>query len=554
MPTVPIYDNLQVGQTQLPGNRFSMGAPDTTGIQQQARMGEAIQGAGSMIGKIMIAEQEKADKVRIDAAATEAYKAATDIMVQGQQRLGEDALLPDADGLGLADGGLKAFQLTTDKIRGGLGNDRQRAMFDQALGGMQRSIYGKLTEHQAKQQQVFTVATAESQGAAADERGALYYNDPAEVERAKAIKMDAVRTKLAASGIHDENSPIYKQGMLEGSSQFHGGVIDGMVANDQFAAANEYYKANSTEMTDKTRVAALKLIEGAGIKDESLRLSMTLTGSEKEQKRVLGEMFKEGKITAGVHDATVARVEHDFAQLEHDRNENNKAAMGAVQDWIINNPGKPITDLPNNLYAWAKSEGHLAALDGFATRSGRPVNQATALAIRGGMMETAIRDPEAFIKEYRDTGFANRMDLGAEGIKEMQNIAIAMLTNSGKYKFSLNSKYVQNAIPKGLLKPANKDKKDAFVALMFQAGDEWRKANPGKEPTQADIAQMAAQANGDFIRIGESFWQSKNVKAVDAVAGGEVNAVPERFYNEMRARGASEEEILAAWRLRQGEF
>jgi hypothetical protein len=262
-------------------------------------------------------------------------------------------------------------------------------------------------------------------------------------------------------------------------------------------------------------------------------------------------MFKDGKISAEVRDATVQRAEHNYTQRKALQDEGNKAAMGSFQEWIIKNPGKPIVDAPANLYNWAKGQGQLAGLDGFAKREGGPGERRKELETRGILMDLAVNDPTQFVKEFKESGFVTRLDLGTNGIKEMQNMALSIVQNNGKFKTAFDTKVLQDAIPAALLKSSSKDKRDAFVAIMSEETNKWIAENPGKAPDSAAYQRVISSANREWVSIG-SMWNDQ-IPAYEARTIKEGKVVPKDFYDSMKKLGAKEDEIVKAWLIKKGQ-
>ena len=362
----------------------------------------------------------------------------------------------------------------------------------------------------------------------------------------------------------------------------HKQVLQHLVETDP-RRASAYLDKFGGEIDERTKDGIKKELRHSTVKSESLNLSYDLAkvGGLSEQTKAADDLFKAGKIDAETRDATVQRLEHNYTRNKSMQEEGNKAMRGQLQEWVIQNPGKLITDAPTKLYGWAKGNGELATFDSFAQREGRPAERQKELKVRGELLNMAMTDPDAFIAEFKRTQFGDRMDLGINGIKEMQNVAGEMLRGDGKYKTTFNQKTLQDAIPADLLKPANKDKRDAFVALMSEESDRWKKANPGKTPDDAAYKQVVQAANGEWLKVG-AIWNS-HPKAYELRAKPDENAmpkslyedirknnpkysdlevgqmwsgtkVPDSFSNELKKRGASEAEIAAAWNIKKKSY
>ena len=457
---------------------------------------------------------------------------------------------------------IESMNEAKQKVEQTLTTDMQRKMFNQVANRRLQTAMTQVDSHAMQQARVYNVAeskaraTASVQDAVAnastwnmkDEEGKA--TGPYNLYKSTAIsEMNSLADTMGMAA----DSSQRKELVLAATTQIATEVVSGMVANDQAAQARDYLKnAIKTKEIDPTKVDQLQnLVKTAGVKDDSLRLSMSLKGGLKEQLSSVDQMFKDGKISAEVRDATVQRAEHNYTQRKALQDEGNKAAMGSFQEWIIKNPGKPIVDAPANLYNWAKGQGQLAGLDGFAKREGGPGERRKELETRGILMDLAVNDPTQFVKEFKESGFVNRLDLGTNGIKEMQNMALSIVQNNGKFKTAFDTKVLQDAIPAALLKSSSKDKRDAFVAIMSEETNKWIAENPGKAPDSAAYQRVISSANREWVSIG-SMWNDQ-IPAYEARTLKEGKVVPKDFYDNMKKLGAKEDEIVKAWLIKKGQ-
>lgn len=457
---------------------------------------------------------------------------------------------------------IESMNEAKQKVEQTLTTDMQRKMFNQVANRRLQTAMTQVDSHAMQQARVYNVAeskaraTASVQDAVAnastwnmkDEEGKA--TGPYNLYKSTAIsEMNSLADTMGMAA----DSSQRKELVLAATTQIATEVVSGMVANDQAAQARDYLKnAIKTKEIDPTKVDQLQnLVKTAGVKDDSLRLSMSLKGGLKEQLSSVDQMFKDGKISAEVRDATVQRAEHNYTQRKALQDEGNKAAMGSFQEWIIKNPGKPIVDAPANLYNWAKGQGQLAGLDGFAKREGGPGERRKELETRGILMDLAVNDPTQFVKEFKESGFVTRLDLGTNGIKEMQNMALSIVQNNGKFKTAFDTKVLQDAIPAALLKSSSKDKRDAFVAIMSEETNKWIAENPGKAPDSAAYQRVISSANREWVSIG-SMWNDQ-IPAYEARTLKEGKVVPKDFYDSMKKLGAKEDEIVKAWLIKKGQ-
>lgn len=577
MATVPVQDIPTVDLQ--PSNVIPLQAPGVEPMRNAAP--EQMQQFGKATMQAAVAMQTIADRINdeIDDAAT---KEADNLFSDSGR-----TILHDPESGYLSTVGKKALdsrKATVDslnearkKVEQTLTTDMQRKMFNQVANRRMQAALLSVETHAMQQAKAYNVgeikarATASIQDAVANYSTRNMRDDdgkatgPFNLYKATAVsEMNALADTMQLPA----DSAQRKELVLAATTQITSEVVARMVANDQTAQARDFLaSAIKAKEVNPTRIDELQnLVKTSGVKDESLRLSMTIKGGLNSQLSTVDKMFNDGKISAEVRDATTQRIEHNYTRRKNLENEGNKAAMGSFQDWIINNPGKPIIDAPAALYAWAKAQGHLSGLDGFAQREGRAGDRMKELETRGILLSLAVNDPNQFLKEFTESGFVNRLDLGASGIKEMQTMAMQIQQNNGRFKAVFDQKILQDAIPKSLLSSGAKDKRDAFVALMAEETQAWIKENPGKQPDQAAYARVAQVANREWISMG-AIWGTNIEPAYKARAAGE--GLPKEvydimaqsrkpfqeiqtFYKEMRKRGASDRDIINAWNIKTG--
>lgn len=563
MATVPVLDiptvDLQpsnVVQFQAPGvEPMRNAAPE-----QMQNLGKATMQAAVTLKTIGDRIQDELD----DAATKEA-----DNLLSDQLR----ASIYNPDTGYLATVGKKALDARQAAIDGmndakqkfsqTLTSEMQRKMFNQVASRRLQTAMTQVDSHAMQQAKVYNIGeskarvTASVQDAVANASSWNMKDADGKVSGPYSLYKETAISEI--NSLADimglpAGSSQRKELVLSATTQIASEVVKGMVANNQATEAREYLASViKSKEVNPTNVDELQnLVKTAGLKDESLRLSMTVKGSLTEQLNTVDQMFKDGKISAEVRDATAQRFQNDYTVKKTIENDGNKAMLGTFQDWIIKNPGRPIINAPPELYSWAKAHGQLAELDRYAGRGGGAGDRLDELKERGIMLQLSIDDPENFLKQFKENGFLNRMTLGNAGIRELQNIAISMLQNNGKRKVVFDSKILQDAIPAAINKPgaANKEKKDAFVAITAEASARWIAANPGKTPDAAAYGSVLTEANQEWIGIG-AMWND-DFKAYEA-RGKEGKFVPKAFYDGAKAKGATKSEIYRMWIRHQAQ-
>lgn len=575
---VPLYDGLKVQDRALEAPRQTGAIEGAFVDQGSAALAKGAQDVAKTMATIAGYEQHIADADAVTRAEVVLRDAETDFRLQLGSKKGINA----KDARAEAD---KWFDDHAKAVSEGLENERQRRAFNKLSMGRRLTLGEFASRHQAQELENAWVgskmANIQSSINAMAASGGNENVIRLERGRFESAFADIAAKRGWAAG-EDGQPGQYEVERGNYLTMMHKQVLQHLVETDP-RRASAYLDKFGGEIDERTKDGIKKELRHSSVKSESLNLSYDLAkvGGLSEQTKAADDLFKAGKIDAETRDATVQRLEHNYTRNKSMQEEGNKAMRGQLQEWVIQNPGKLITDAPTKLYGWAKGNGELATFDSFAQREGRPAERQKELKVRGELLNMAMTDPDAFIAEFKRTQFGDRMDLGINGIKEMQNVAGEMLRGDGKYKTTFNQKTLQDAIPADLLKPANKDKRDAFVALMSEESDRWKKANPGKTPDDAAYKQVVQAANGEWLKVG-AIWNS-HPKAYELRAKPDENAmpkslyedirknnpkysdlevgqmwsgtkVPDSFSNELKKRGASEAEIAAAWNIKKKSY
>jgi hypothetical protein len=565
MPKIPTYGPDTVDQIALPGVRQSASASAEMFFNDggAGMVGKGLQKFGEGIMDVAIRirkEQNEADMKQADVEyAGRMRKILHDPQSGYLTALGETAVKG-------REGVSKQVEDLNKEFRERYAQDPIKArMWGNIEGVRSESAMGQIDVHAGRQLQVYAVGQAEARAKAQIPEMVANVGSEGRVDPetgkatgpyavAKATMLSEIQTAGEKSGKSQAEIDNLKKAML---TDAHTQTIQQLVSGKNAKGAESYFKKYAERgeiLADKQ--AEIKasidneLTRSSGL-DLSLEIGTTVKGGENAQLAEVDKRYKAGDISAEVRDNAKQRIEHDWSKRRTQQNEGNKAMMGQAQDWILKNTGKSIQEMPSNLYDWAKREGHLSGLDSFATREGRPGERMKEITVRGQMINQAMGDPDAFITEFKKNGFADRFDLGVQGIKEMQNIAGDMIRGNGKYKTEFDNKIMLDAMPPSLRNGKDKDKQDAFTALQHEAQQRWKQANPGKTPTMEDQRRVANEANAEWVSIG-TVWNSSSTAVKQRIKPDD-KAVPKDFYDGMKKAGATEAEILAAWNIKKGD-
>lgn len=441
----------------------------------------------------------------------------------------------------------KRFDTVANELSAKLTPDQQ-AQFRKRVSVYGTEYRGDIMTHVMREGDRAEEQTFKARIAGEQKQAASNWNNGSAVATSLASIEGVVRQYGQARGW---DSKVIDAAISEQKGMMGVDIVQQAIAGNQLDYAKDMLKQFKPDIDTDKYAALKKQVEVGDKQAKALTYSDELFAGVKGYKAQMGKVqadFASGKIDAATRVAVEQRIDHKRAVGEQMKNDGDKFMMGQAQEWVLKNTGKSVLEMPPNLYGWAKSTGHLAGLDGFAQREGRPGERMKELEVRGKLMNQAATDPDAFIATFKKNAFADQFDLGANGIKEMQNIASNMMQGTGKYKIGFDEKIMRDAIPPALLSSGAKEKRMAFEGLQHEAMIQWRKDNPGKQPTLEEQKAVARAANAEFVEVGR-MWNS-TIKAYEMKEGKD-NAVPADFFKAMKAKGAKDDEIVKAWQLKK---
>lgn len=259
MPNVPIYSTSTVAPTGLPD--FRQRAPefkDPNGMQLRT-VGEGMANLGGDLTKVMIAEQEEANKLRVQDAMNTLIRQRTDLRAQASQLRGRDAL-ERPDGMSLPDEFGKKFDEISEKLATSLGNDAQRRVFAQQAGQAGLVLRDSLSSYMLEQQRVFRDDTDKATIRTAVGQAVALWNDPTVRDESINAIRTAVESQAAANGW---DSKTREAALVDAMSPMHAGIMKTMIANNAPGAAREYYERNSAQMTVQDRMNLQGVLKSA---------------------------------------------------------------------------------------------------------------------------------------------------------------------------------------------------------------------------------------------------------------------------------------------------
>jgi hypothetical protein len=373
MPTVPTYDLPTVGLEAGSPGTFATPSPvapmpDVVGKDLE-RMGAATVAAGATVKKV-------ADQIRYDIADAD-VKALDNRMSEEQRKLLHDPTdgylaKPGKAAIDAREPAIKALEKQQQAIIDELQNEGKTlelAMFKQVAQKRMQISLNQIDLHALQQTKIYDIGEGKARiNNAIDDAAANWTTWNQKNSPYAAFKATAVQeAELLADKMGLPKDAAQRKELVMGTTtKLHTDVINNLLSKDNAPAAAAYFQANIKEIaSDKTDELA-KSVRSVGERDQSLRLSMTLTGTLSEQQAALTAQFRDGKISASIYDQTRQRIEHNWSQEQGQKAVFEKAILGQAQDWLLQNPGKTALDLPSSLYNNLKNTGHLATIQNFA--------------------------------------------------------------------------------------------------------------------------------------------------------------------------------------------
>ena len=257
MPRVPTYDNFTVSPTTLPGARVDTPRVADVGRQLQ-ETGQAVMSAGRAAATIATDIQNEANKLRVDDAYTQLQTSALELEM-GQEGFiklkGNDALSrPDGKPLDVEYGEKLDSNIT--KLRDGLGNDAQKAMFDRYANDTRLRFKQRVDAHTLNEFQVYNQGVQDGKIKTGVQTMSLNWNDPVAVSSSRQAVREAVAAKYKG-----QSPELIEAQTISALTPGHSSVIAQAMQNNNFAFARDYLKTHSGEISADARLQLEKAIQ-----------------------------------------------------------------------------------------------------------------------------------------------------------------------------------------------------------------------------------------------------------------------------------------------------
>lgn len=228
MPSIPTLSGNQINPRALPGVQVA-NIRETGGIS----IGQGLSDAGDVVSKIQIEERQKADRAAFMEADTATSELNTRLLLDPEKgartRQGKDAI-------GSTDEYLKQFDEESTRISNGLKNDRQKTAYNESRMRRREQLSADLNAHELRERESYYEQTRKAYEQSAYDTAITHHSNPKAIEAEVANIEASVRS---TPGLDDETKSAL---ITEKRSNVYAGVIDRYLANDEIAAAEQYYK------------------------------------------------------------------------------------------------------------------------------------------------------------------------------------------------------------------------------------------------------------------------------------------------------------------------
>jgi hypothetical protein len=312
MATVPRLGN-PVQQAGLPNVRMrdaSQGVDSFGGGQKVAEGFQASARVAQVGSELIQQEKKKADSIQLTQAYADAVKAKNDLMYNPKTgavgRKGKEAF-------GAMDEYLPQFDQKMQEIEDGLGDDGQKAMFNEIKIKQKMDFDGDLQRHIFKESMEFEQETMTKGLEAAREDAIMNYQTPGKIAESIEVQKAFIISHAANNG----RSPEWTEMALKtAESQTHKDVIERLLANGEDQTASLYYNKVRESIKGDDATDLEKSLEEGSLRGNSQRVSDELIvkyGSLSSAMKAVREI-DDPKLRDSVQD----RVRSEFAFREQE--------------------------------------------------------------------------------------------------------------------------------------------------------------------------------------------------------------------------------------------
>lgn len=251
MPTVPTYDNMRVQESTLPDARLNAPdmSPEAMAGHQLEALGQSALQTGARVGSIDADMQNQANLVRVTDAMNQARAAAMNLTFDpqtGYMNQKGSAALDRPSGMALPEEYQQKLQQQLSQIGQGLGNDRQRLMFNQQAQALTTNFTSGVQQHLLREYQTYALNTQDGAIKLETNNAKLNWSNPDQIGQS----LDRVRASVYQLGqLRGDPADLTQANMQSVVSNVHREVIQAALENGNPTYAMTYFGQNKGQMT-----------------------------------------------------------------------------------------------------------------------------------------------------------------------------------------------------------------------------------------------------------------------------------------------------------------
>lgn len=248
MPRVPSYDAAQVSPSTAPQTMVAAQQVQPTAAQTAAQTGQVLSQVGQSAGRIALDLQQQANELRVTDALNQAKEAALQLTFgqdNGYTNLRGINALQRPNGKSLEQEYSDNLQKQISQLSQGLGNDAQRAMFQQNAAGILSGFKTDLMRHEAKEFETYSMSVSEGVQSTALREIGLNWNNPQVIDKAvNRIKAETYRQ----AGLLGKSAEWQDARTRELTSKAHLTALSAALDNNDPLFADKYLKKYGEQM------------------------------------------------------------------------------------------------------------------------------------------------------------------------------------------------------------------------------------------------------------------------------------------------------------------
>lgn len=522
MPKVPVYQQNQVQETQLP-ERSAIAKPSAeTFGGGDAGINKAIDAASPIYEKVFKAQKEKGDSMALMEADARLSKLETSLLhdpkVGALNKKGRDAF--DVGTTTLSD-----FDKGAGEISGSLANDEQKLAFEklrlQRGAGIDRSVQQHIAGETVRYETEITANLVKNEQDAAIKN----YKDPARVQASLELQQNAIVKFGQNYGMSDEQ---IQQQLSNAKSSTHASIISRFLTNSEDLTAQSYYNKFKDQITDgKTLEAVEKELEVGSTRGFAQRftdklLKENLDPAEVEKRFEAIGNPKKREAAEQRYSNQVAMRDNMLKKQQEDIFDANMDALYTLKDQYKIDPKLFLQMTPSQQAAFQKEA------DDLAKGKDKITNLEFYDGIRDLMSNPKTRDATINDPDFRQKVIANMSRTDAKKILDERNKLRFgdEKTRKDNDTYSEQTKSITAIYQGSGLTPKGEDfaKYRVFVMNQVQGLKE-----QGKIPTTKDVTEIANMALLDVVKERKN-WFDKKIKLSEVKVGDKIVSIPDLKY------------------------